>query len=175
MKTEETPVAQEQARRGPAAIAGDPETRREALRKRYPPAEGGSGPAVGTGGVSHLALICSDLDATLRFYTEVVGLRVTRIVANRDEPTSTHVFLDMGGGNLLAFFDFPQKDPTPTVRGVGSMHHVALKATPKQYRALMARLREKDIPHQPYGGDEAGGVYLRDPDDILIEVTTAPR
>ena len=159
-------MAQEQARRG------DPERRREELRERYPPAESGS---VGTGGVSHLALICSDLDATLRFYTEVLKLRVRRIVPNRDEPTSTHVFLDMGGGNLLAFFDFPLKDPAPTVRGVGSMHHVALKATPEQYRELIATLTEKGIPHQPYGTAEAGGVYVRDPDDILVEVTTAPR
>ncbi|MBI3301714.1 MAG: VOC family protein, partial [Deltaproteobacteria bacterium] len=111
------------------------QARREELKQRYLPAGEPAPQPVCTGGVDHLALICSDLDATIRFYTEGLGMRLTRIVPNRDEPTSTHIFLDMGGGNQLAFFDFPEKGPAHTVRGVGSMHHVALKARPEQFRA----------------------------------------
>jgi catechol 2,3-dioxygenase-like lactoylglutathione lyase family enzyme len=112
------------------------------------------------------------LGRTIRFYTEVLGMRLTKIVENRDEPTSTHIFLDMGGGNQLAFFDFPQKGPTRTTRGVGSMHHVALKAQPAQFRATIERLQERQIPHSLHGSPDARSVYLRDPDDILVEVTT---
>src|SRR5712691_3402952 len=144
--------------------------RREELSRRYlqtTPLQ-----PVYTGGVDHLALISSDLEATIHFYTEVLGMRLTRIVQNRDEPTSTHIFLDMGGGNLLAFFDFPEKGPARTVRGVGSMHHVALKAQPEQFRALLAALQEKHIPYSLHWAPESGSVYVRDPDDILVEVTT---
>ena len=102
----------------------DYEARRDELRQRYMQAEGSEGEPVITAGVHHLVLISSDLDATLRFYTEVLRMRLTKLVPNRDEPTSTHKFLDMGGGNLLAFFDFPEHQATPTVRGLGSMHHV---------------------------------------------------
>lgn len=148
------------------------QTRREQLKTRYL-AETETGPQpTCTGGVDHLALICSDLDATIRFYTDVLGMRLTKIVPNRDEPTSTHIFLDMGGGNQLAFFDFPEKGPARTVRGVGSMHHVALKARPEQFRTLLATLQEKHIPHSLHGTPESGSVYVRDPDDILVEVTT---
>jgi catechol 2,3-dioxygenase-like lactoylglutathione lyase family enzyme len=122
--------------------------------------------------VDHLALICSDLDATIRFYTDILGMRLTKVVPNRDEPTSTHIFLDMGGGNQLAFFDFPEKGPARTVRGVGSMHHVALKATAEQFRTIVATLKAKKIQHSLHGTENAGSVYLRDPDDILVEVTT---
>ena len=52
------------------------------------------------------------------------------------------------------------------------MHHVALKATPEKYRSLLATLKEKDLPHSRHGSEEAGSVYLRDPDNILVEVTT---
>ena len=52
-------------------------------------------------------------DATIRFYTEVLNMRLAKIVTNRDEPTSTHIFLDMGGGNMLAFFDFPEQSSAP--------------------------------------------------------------
>lgn len=148
------------------------ERRREELRKRYlPPGEPSPRP-LRTAGVDHLALICADLEATIRFYTEVLGMRLTRIVQNRDDPTSTHIFLDMGGGNQLAFFDFPEKGPGRTVRGVGSMHHVALKARPEQLRALLATLHERQIPYSLHGSPESGSLYVRDPDDILVEVTT---
>lgn len=148
------------------------QARREELKQRYLSAEGASSSSVTTGGVDHLALICSDLEATIRFYTEILGMRLTKVMTNRDEPTSTHIFLDMGGGNQLAFFDFPLKGPERTVRGVGSMHHVALKATPGKFRTVLATLKAKQVPHSLHGTEEAGSVYVRDPDDILVEVTT---
>src|SRR5882672_3295156 len=148
------------------------QARREELKQRYLCADSPQPPSVVTNGVDHLALICSDLDATIRFYTEVLGMRLTKIVENRDEPTSTHIFLDMGGGNQLAFFDFPQKGPARTVRGVGSMHHVALKATPEKFRTVVMMLKEKKVQHSLHGTEDAGSVYVRDPDDILVEVTT---
>lgn len=148
------------------------QTRREELKARYLSKGETESRPTSTGGVDHLALICADLDATIHFYTQVLGMRLTRIVQNRDEPTSTHIFLDMGGGNQLAFFDFPEKGPARTVRGVGSMHHVALKAQPEQFRALLATLHEKHLPYSLHGTAESGAVYVRDPDDILVEVTT---
>ncbi len=148
------------------------QARRDDLKRRYVSEERSEAQPVVTGGVDHLALICSDLEATIRFYTEVLGMRLTKVMTNRDEPTSTHIFLDMGGGNQLAFFDFPLKGPDRTVRGVGSMHHVALKATPEKFRTVIATLKEKQVQHSLHGTEEKGSVYVRDPDDILVEVTT---
>jgi glyoxylase I family protein len=146
--------------------------RREELTTRYLGEPLANPPPVPTGGVDHLALICSDLDATIRFYTEDLGMRLTRIVRNRDDPTSTHIFLDMGGGNQLAFFDFPDHGPAHTIRGVGSMHHVALRAQPDRFAAIVARLQQHGVEHSVHGSSEAGSVYVRDPDGILVEVTT---
>jgi len=146
--------------------------RREELKHHYLPAEGRIPATASTGGVDHLALISSDLEATIEFYTEVLGMRLTRIVQNRDEPTSTHIFLDMGGGNLLAFFDFPKKGPARTVRGIGSMHHIAIKAEPANFGHILAKLQEKNISYSLHGSPDSGSVYVRDPDDILIEITT---
>lgn len=152
----------------------DYETKRAALRERFQTVSDSTDgqPAVGTGGVDHLALICSDLVATVEFYTGVLKMRLVKVVPNRDDETSTHIFLDMGGGNLLAFFDFPGHGPTPTKRGVGSMHHLALKASSEDFACLLTRLDEASIEHSVHGGGEAGSVYVRDPDGILVEVTT---
>ena len=84
---------------------------------------------------------------------------------------ATHIFLDMGGGNLLAFFDFPENEPARTVRGVGSMHHVALKAQPERLRSIIATLKERNISYSMHGSPESGSLYVHDPDDILVEVT----
>jgi len=145
------------------------QARREELKARYL-AKGDALP-VRTAGVDHLALISSDLDATIKFYTELIGMRLTRIVQNRDEPTSTHIFLDMGGGNQLAFFDFPKHGADRTVRGVGSMHHIALKAEPSQMKAIVSKLEEKHTEYSMHGSVDSGSVYVRDPDGILVEVT----
>ena len=144
--------------------------RRDALRAKYLDEEAAA--EVSTGGVDHLALICSDMDATVGFYTDVLKMRLAKVVTNRDDPTSTHVFLDMGGGNMLAFFDFPEHGPAPVVRGIGAMHHVALKADREKYRAIIETLKARQIDHSIHGSDEAGSVYFRDPDNIHLEVTT---
>jgi catechol 2,3-dioxygenase-like lactoylglutathione lyase family enzyme len=146
--------------------------RREALNKNYLRGGEAAPQGVQTAGVDHLALICSELERTIGFYTEVLGMRLTRIVQNRDEPTSTHIFFDIGGGNQLAFFDFPEKGSGRTVRGVGSMHHVALKTQPEQMRAIIGRLHERHIPYSMHGTADAGSIYVRDPDEILVELTT---
>ena len=150
------------------------DARRRALREQFMAADAADAAAEGppgTGGVHHLALISSDLEATIRFYTQVLDMRLVKIIQNRDEPTSTHIFLDMGGGNMLAFFDFPEHDDAPAVRGVGAMHHVALKSTPGQYKALFARLKAAGMDYSLHGTEQSGSVYLRDPDNALVEVT----
>lgn len=153
------------------------EAHRQELRQKYlanghADPQPVTSPPVATAGVDHLALICSDLEATIEFYTSVLGMRLTKIMTNRDEPTSTHIFLDMGGGNQLAFFDFPKKGPDKTVRGIGSMHHIALKASPEQYRGIIATLKAKQLDYSMHGSEESGSVYVRDPDEILVEITT---
>lgn len=152
----------------------DVDSKRAALRARYMSDTHGEAmeSTLHTGGVDHLALICSDIEATVRFYTEVLKMRLIRVVPNRDEPTSTHIFLDMGGGNRLAFFDFPNASPAKTVRGVGSMHHVALKATPEHFQAVIAGLEDHALAHSVHRFEQHASVYFRDPDGILLEVTT---
>ena len=148
--------------------------RRQTLIARYfQDGKATSGPAQPhTCGVHHLALVCSDLERTIEFYTNVLGMPLVKIVPNRDEPTSTHIFFDMGGGNLLAFFDFPEHHTDPTRLGVGSIHHVAITTPPAQYPTILQRLRRRGVQHSVHGSDTAGSIYLHDPDGIVIEITS---
>ena len=148
------------------------EVRRESLKERYLPAGGTSSETVRTGGIDHLVLISSDLDVTIEFYTQMLGMRLTRIAPNRDDPTSTHIFFDMGGGNQLAFFDFPEARLGRAVTGLGSLQHLAVRVEPGQLRAILRALEERQILYFLHGSEESGAAYLRDPDGILLEMTT---
>lgn len=54
-------------------------------------------------GINHLALVCSDMDATVRFYVGVLG---ARLVATVGTDAFRHYFFEIGVGNTLAFFEY---------------------------------------------------------------------
>ncbi|MEY2404777.1 MAG: hypothetical protein QOD38_2328, partial [Acidimicrobiaceae bacterium] len=64
----------------------------------------------------HIALATRDLDATHRFYTEVMGFELVKaIVAPTPNPKggwAKHVFYDTGGDGLIAFWDLHDESMT---------------------------------------------------------------
>jgi catechol 2,3-dioxygenase-like lactoylglutathione lyase family enzyme len=54
-------------------------------------------------GINHLALVTPDMDATVRFYHGVLGMRTVATIAT---PDFKHYFFDIGPGNTLAFFQW---------------------------------------------------------------------
>lgn len=54
-------------------------------------------------GVNHLALVTSDMDATVRFYVGVLGMR---LVATIGTAGFRHYFFELGEGNTVAFFEY---------------------------------------------------------------------
>ncbi len=126
-------------------------------------------------GVNHLALVSSDMNRTAQFYTRVLGLRLVRAQRNDDDPHSRHYFFDLGGGNLLAFFDFLEARPGQV--GTGTMHHVALSVeSVEKLEALRHQLRQKGIEVSPIvDHDFLRSIYFRDPDGILLEASAYTR
>src|SRR4051794_5329610 len=91
-------------------------------------------------GLHHTALICSDVERTVRFYQGVLGFPLTEIVENRDYQGSSHFFFDIGNGNLLAFFDLPGLDLGPYAEVLGGLHHLAISVEPERWVELKQRL-----------------------------------
>jgi len=67
-------------------------------------------------GVNHLALVCSDMAETTRFYTQVLGMPLVKTVQLPDG--GQHFFFDCGGGSSLAFFWWA--DGPPAAPGIRS-------------------------------------------------------
>ena len=66
-----------------------------------------------TGGVHHVAYRCRDAKETVEWYQKNLGMGFVLAFAENHVPSThepdpyMHIFLDAGGGNVLAFFELP--------------------------------------------------------------------
>jgi catechol 2,3-dioxygenase-like lactoylglutathione lyase family enzyme len=122
-------------------------------------------------GAHHIALICSDVERTTRFYQEVLGFPLTTMFENRDLPGSTHFFFDLGAGNTIAYFDLPGVDPGPYDEVLGGLHHLAISIELHQWEQAKARLDAEGIP---YDHVDETSLYFRGPDGERLELLADP-
>lgn len=148
-------------------------------------------------GVNHLALVCKDMAKTVEFYRDVLGMPLVKTI---DLPNGMgqHFFFDIGNGDSLAFFWFP--DSPAAAPGVaapaqlpgggdirsahGSMNHIAFNVPADKFDAYVEKLKAKGIetgpvlnhdnsPNQvsPEVTDDVfvRSVYFWDPDGVMLE------
>jgi catechol 2,3-dioxygenase-like lactoylglutathione lyase family enzyme len=128
-------------------------------------------PSSSARGLHHVALLCSDVERTVRFYQEVLEFPLTEIVENRDYAGSNHFFFDIGNGNLLAFFDLPGLDLGAYAEVLGGLHHLAISVDPERWERLKRRLGEAGVAYQEESGTS---IYFPDPDGVRLELIADP-
>jgi len=148
-------------------------------------------------GVNHLALVCVDMARTVDFYSNVLGMPLVKTI-ELPGGMGQHFFFDMGGGDSLAFFWFPESpERAPGVASParivgegsiatahGSMNHVAFDVAPEKMEDYRERLLAKGIevteivnhdnsPMQVSGTitDDVfvRSMYFFDPDGVMLE------
>jgi glyoxylase I family protein len=142
---------------------------RDELRQRYlrPISER---PASTVRGVHHLALICKDVEETIRFYQDFLGFPLVELVENRDYAGSSHFFFDIGNHNLLGFFDFPGHDHPAFSETIGAVQHLAISISAEQFAAAKKKLDDAGVE---YLGPDRGvedSLYFRDPNGVGLEL-----
>jgi catechol 2,3-dioxygenase-like lactoylglutathione lyase family enzyme len=128
-------------------------------------------PASSARGLHHLALLSSDVEATIAFYQDLLEFPLTELFENRDYQGSTHFFFDIGNGNLLAFFDFPGLDLGPYAEVLGGLHHIAISVEPERWEHLRGKLRDAGVPTMEMSGSS---VYFSGPDGERLELIKDP-
>ncbi len=127
-------------------------------------------PATPARGVHHVALLSRDVERTIRFYQGLLGFPLTDLFENRDYPGSTHFFFDIGNGNGLAFFDFPNLELGPYAEVLGGLHHLAISVPPDRWVELRRRLEDAGVDSECIDSS----LYFRDPDGARVELISDP-
>jgi len=80
-------------------------------------------------GIHHLAMITGNMDMTIRFWRDLLGMR---LVAGLGRPGYRQYFFEISQTDMIAFFEWPgvqplaEKDHGFPVKGPGGFDHIAL-------------------------------------------------
>lgn len=123
-------------------------------------------------GLHHVTAICSDLERTIAFYRDTLGLPIVHDAPSDDDPDARHVWFDGGDGTYVTFMEYPSL-PEGVV-GIGSTHHFALRVeTADEQEAWRDYLRERGINcTEVLDRGAFRSIYLRDPDGHVVEIAT---
>ncbi len=125
-------------------------------------------------GVNHLAMATGDMDRTIRFWRDLLGMR---LVAGLGKPGYRHYFFQLSATDLVAFFEWPgvtpvsPKDHGEPVRGPFIFDHVSFGvASDADLWALKDRLEAagfevSDVIDHGF----IHSIYAFDPNGIPIE------
>ena len=81
-------------------------------------------------GINHLALATRDMDTTIRFWRDLLGMR---LVAGLGRPGYRHYFFEITDHDSIAFFEWPHVDKIPEkdhgvpVKGPFAFDHVSFE------------------------------------------------
>lgn len=148
-------------------------------------------------GINHLALVCRDMKRTVDFYSGVLGLPLIKTI-NLPGGRGQHFFFDVGNGDSIAFFWFP--DGPGAAPGIaapadlptrgdfqsahGSMNHVAINIDADKFDEYYEKLKAAGIDvTRVLNHDNSStqvsetvtddvyvrSVYFFDPDGICVE------
>ncbi len=116
--------------------------------------------------IDHVSLSVRDLEATARWYNEVLGLAVLR---HAHGASFERAILGSGQGRpAFGLTQHRSNDGRPFSETATGMDHLAFSvASPDELHAQKDRLEEMGLA---YGAPREGLVVLRDPDNIQVEL-----
>ena len=125
-------------------------------------------------GVNHLAMATGDLPTTIRFWRDLLGMR---LVAGLGHPGYRHYFFEISPTDSIAFFEWPdvepglEKDHGAPVKGPHTFDHVAVGvASDEDLWALKDKLEAADVwASEIIDHGFIHSLYSFDPNHIAIE------
>ena len=124
-------------------------------------------------GLHHVTAISSDIERTIAFYRDTLGLPIVNDAVSDDDPDARHVWFDGGDGSFLSFMEYPSL-PEGVV-GTGSTHHFALRVeSGDEQEAWRDYLRERGVEcTDVLNRGSFQSIYIRDPDGHVVEIATS--
>jgi len=125
-------------------------------------------------GINHLAMVTGDMDATVRFWRDLLGMR---LVVGLGRPGYRHYFFEISAQDMIAFFEWegvdrlPEKDHGVPVRGPVAFDHISFAVqSSDDLWELKDRLEAADFwVSEVVDHGFIHSVYAFDPNNIPIE------
>ena len=94
---------------------------------------------IATTGTDHITVMGSNIEDTIAFYRDLLGMPLVLRQPNLDQPEVTHLFFDTGDGRILTFFvsDDRQSNRMGQRGGVGSVHHLCFSVAPEEFGGMV--------------------------------------
>ena len=119
--------------------------------------------------IHHIAIICTDYEASKHFYTNILGFTV--IAENyRKERNSYKLDLAINGTYAIELFSFPNPPARPSRPEAAGLRHIAFEVP--DIEAAIAWLSQNNVECEPIRVDEFTGkrfTFFADPDDLPVE------
>jgi catechol 2,3-dioxygenase-like lactoylglutathione lyase family enzyme len=128
-------------------------------------------------GINHLALVTTDMDATVRFYHGTLGARLVATVGNA---ALRHYFFELGPQCTIAFFEYYDTTVEPFAKPAGvadpratQFDHVAFNLPDEDaLHDLRQRLKSADCEvTDVVDHGVVRSVYFTDPNGIALEAS----
>lgn len=123
-------------------------------------------------GLHHITAIARDPATNLRFYTEVLGLRLVKRTVNYDDADTYHLYYGNESGEpstLLTFFWWPTVSAGRLGNGIARTVAFSVPADSiGWWHERLASLSVEVLDPVDRGGEET--IMLRDPEGLLIEL-----
>ena len=125
-------------------------------------------------GVNHLAMATGDMDATIRFWRDLLGMR---LVAGLGHPGYRHYFFELSDQDMIAFFEWdgvepgPEKDHGVPVKGPHTFDHLSIGvASEEDLWQVKDRLEAAGVwVSEVIDHGFIHSIYAFDPNNIAIE------
>lgn len=119
--------------------------------------------------IHHIAIICSDYEASKHFYTKILGFTV---IAEhyREERQSYKLDLSVNGTYAIELFSFPAPPARVSRPEAAGLRHLAFAVA--DIEETIAWLSQNQIASEPVRIDEFTGAcftFISDPDGLPIE------
>ncbi len=123
-------------------------------------------------GLDHVAISVRDLKASLKFYTEVLGLRVTEREYSKP---GLEYFLDCGASLIGLIQGDPKGEKHLFSDGGMGANHVSFRAETQDFDRIVEEVKARGITVTFFKKREKSwSLYFWDPDGNKLEITAWP-
>jgi catechol 2,3-dioxygenase-like lactoylglutathione lyase family enzyme len=119
-------------------------------------------------GIDHVALGVRDIERSVKWYTEVLGLELLHEGMWNGVPT----FIGKGNTGIALFPASANAKSTPSTGREIRMLHLAFRANGDGFLAAQSELQNRGIKFEFQDHEISHSIYFRDPDGHQLEITT---